>query len=55
MVRYSRYVIFRMMEAPVPQVLFREIFDRIRRVLSASLYEMIHSRWYRQLWPAISA
>jgi hypothetical protein len=24
-------------------------------VLSARLHEMIHSRWYRQLWPASSA
>jgi hypothetical protein len=24
-------------------------------VFSARLHEMIHSRWYRQLWPARSA
>jgi len=24
-------------------------------VISASLHEMIHFRWYRQLWPVSSA
>jgi hypothetical protein len=31
-VRHSRYVIFQMAEVAVPQSLFREILDRIRRL-----------------------
>jgi len=36
---------------PYSENRIRQIF----RVLSARVHEMIHFRWYRQLWPASSA
>jgi len=36
-VRHSRYVIFQMAEVAVPKRLFREILDRIRRLMSAAI------------------
>jgi len=36
-VSHSRYVIFQMAEVAVPQILFREILDRIRQLRSLTI------------------